>query len=252
MELPEERGPEMEELKEERAEEVKRDNPEHGSRPHPADQPGMPKSIGVMVKESDNEDAKRLKSEIDSLRKKRDRLISEMRSARRTINYKHEEYAAFSKFLETDANKPDQRDIIRLKREKNRLEFKLSTEPRMTLDTERELVRRIEETGAELNSKLRYAGLAKKSELLKNDIDKYSARIESISTELNEMNTRFDKMYAELKVMLGIKPAPAMRQKMPNRPQRPEKKHNIQEEINLEDIAIIKRKTINNENGNDK
>lgn len=279
MKLSEDSVPEMENSKEEqpakRSDDVTEQKPEqttengpitadHEQEPEqesdqkadqsPVRDPNKPKSIGTLVKESDNEEAKRLKQEIDSLRKKRDRLISEMRSARRTITYKREEYTAFSKFLEVETNKPDQRAIARLKREKNRLEFKLSTEPRLTLDTERELIRRIDEVGAELNTKLRYAGLEKKATLLKEDIDKYSTRIDSISKELNDMNEKFDKMYAELKSMLGIKSIPKERKAAPSsRPPRPEKKkYNAPEEINLEDIAVIKRKTTNNENGNEK
>lgn len=206
-------------------------------------------SLGELVRNSNNEEAKKIKSEIDELRKKRDKLISEIRNFRRMLNYKKDELAALSKFLETETNKPNQSEINKLKKEKNRLEFKLSTEPRITLETERELIRRINEISNELNSKLRYSGLEKKSRLLKGDIESYSSKIEEKFKELNSMNETFDKMYSDLKRILGIKSDNTHRNGANKslEQQRKKRQQPVEQEINLEDIAIIKRKVKKNE-----
>lgn len=201
-----------------------------------------------MIRDSDNDEAKKLKLEIDAMRKKRDKLISEMKSHRRMINYKQQEYTALSKFLEIDANKPNQSEIIHLKKQKNRLEFKLSTEPRLTLDMERELIRRINEISSKLNTKLRYASLEKKFNLLKGDVKNYSSKIEEVSNTIKEINQQTDDMYSKLKAMLGIKDTDRSNMRPINRSQNLEhkRKHAVQEQkINLKDIAIITRKNKN-------
>ncbi len=180
------------------------------------------------------------------MHKKADKLISEMKSSRHMIDYKQQEYSALSKFLEIEANKPNQREIMQLKKQKNRLEFKLSTEPRISLSMEREMVRKINEISSELNTKLRYSSLEKKFDFLKGDIERYTLKIEKLSKEVKEINQQTDEMYSKLKAMLGIKniSRPIIKN---TRPQNPEykKKHQIHEqEISLEDIAIIKRKNI--------
>ena len=186
-----------------------------------------------------------MKLEIDVIRKRRDKLISEMKSHRRMINYKQQEYTALSKFLETEANKPNQNEIIRLKKQKNRLEFKLSTEPRLTLDMERELIRKINDISSELNTKLRYAGLEKKFNLLEGDVKRFSSKIEEISNTIKEINKQTDELYSKLKALLGIKEDNRSSMRSINRFSNSEhkKKHIVQEqEINLKDIAIITRK----------
>lgn len=200
--------------------------------------------MGELVRNSNNEEAKRLKEEIDSLRKKRDKLISEMRSYRRTINYKRDELSALSKFLEIEANKPDQAEISKLKKQKNRLEFKLSTEPRISLEQEREMIRMINEISSELNSKLRYASLQKKERLLKGDIEHLTAKADEVTKELNSMNELFDKMYSDLKRILGIRDGESNTRRGERKRFETERRHQKVPEqgVNLEDIAIIKRK----------
>ncbi len=201
-------------------------------------------SLGELVRNSNNEDAKRLKEEIDTLRKKRDKLISEIRSYKRTLNYKRDEYSALSKFLETETNKPDQAEISKLKKQKNRLEFKLSTEPRISLDQERDMVRMINEISTELNSKLRYTGLQKKERLLKGDIEHLSAKMDEVFKELNSMNEVFDKMYSDLKKMLGIREGETNAKRNDRKRFEQDRRHQKAPDqgINLEDIAVIKRK----------
>ncbi len=211
---------------------------------HRSQRDGRP-SLGDIVRNSTNPDAKRIKEEIDSLRKKRDRLVADMRASRRSFNYKNDEYAALTKFLENESNKPNQSEITRLKKTKNRLEFRLSTEPRMSLETERDLIRKIDEVGKELREMLRYSSLERKQKLLKGDIERYASRIEEISKELDKMNNNFDTMYTELKKVLGIgshETRPQRYGQKSNQISQEKKKQLPPQEINLEDIAVIKRK----------
>ncbi len=203
------------------------------------------------MRNSNNPEAKKLKDEIDMMRKKRDKLVADMRACRRSINYKGDEYAALTKFLENESNKPNQAEITKLKKMKNRLEFKLSTEPRMSLETERDLIRRIEEVGNELRTMLRYSNLERKQKLLKGDLDRYSSRIEEISKELDSMNKTFDSMYAELKKALGIKEETQRSRQQEKARQQSQERRRVQpaqQEINLEDIAVIKRKPAKSQN----
>jgi uncharacterized coiled-coil DUF342 family protein len=208
---------------------------------HP-ERDGRP-SLGEVVRNSNNPEAKKLKEEIDSLRRKRDKLVADMHASRRSLNYKNDEYAALAKFLQNESNKPNQSEIIRLKKMKNRLEFRLSTEPRMSLETERDLIRKIDEVGKELREMLRYSGLERKQKLLKGDIERYASRIEEIAKELDKMNNSFDTMYAELKKTLGISTMEQRHgQQRPRQISQEKRKQPPTQEINLEDIVVIKRK----------
>ena len=130
-----------------------------------------------------------------------------------------------------------------LKRMKSQLEFKISTEA-SSLSEEKNLVRKIDEIGKQLDEALALVRLERKRELVKGDIEQFKKGILDLDKEIIGMDVKLDAVYSELRKVLGIggwnkhgtgnngKPMLKKRSPAPQKLQ----------EINLEDIAVIKRK----------
>jgi uncharacterized coiled-coil DUF342 family protein len=106
------------------------------------------------IKESKNPEVGKLKEEIDAVKRQRSDVIIKVKENRRRLNYKEAEAVAIARLLAIEKGK-DKDDAKRkkigyLKRMKNKLEFKISTEA-SSLSSEKELVRQIEEINKELN-----------------------------------------------------------------------------------------------------
>ncbi|MCL4411063.1 MAG: hypothetical protein M1559_02615 [Candidatus Marsarchaeota archaeon] len=195
------------------------------------------------MKESNNKDAEEVKKKIDEIRKQRLEMISEVKRYRKKAYYKEAEFNAISKFVESAKATMNNKKSGALKRMKNELEFNLSTRARVSLNEEREMVRKINEINAELEDYYKFIKLQKKIEYIKGDLEEYSKLISEKNKLIEETDVKLDELYRSLKRILGInerreRDRERMRQKSQAAPP--------QNEINLEDIAVIRKKESKN------
>ncbi len=184
----------------------------------------------------------KIKEEIDSIKKQRGEVIGRIKDTRRRLNYKESESVSIAKLLAIEKAKAEteqkRNKIGYLKKLKNRLEFRISTEA-TSLSAEKELIRKIEEVNKELNEAYRTVRLERKSEFVKKDVEQYKAQLVELEAKIVESDKKLDELYDRLRKLLGIKKE---RQEFkPAKKQQPEHHQQLQE-INLEDIAIIKKK----------
>ena len=196
------------------------------------------------IKEGTNPEVPKLKEEIDAVKKERSELIAKIKDTRRRLVYKESEAIAIAKLLNiekgNEENNEKKRKIGYLKKMKNRLEFKISTEA-TSLAAEKDLVRRIEEINKELNDAYKLVRLERKSEFVKKDVEDCKAQLQQLEAKIAEMDGKLDELYDRLRKILGIKKqreehGRPMQQRRPQAPPLP------MQEINLEDIAVIKKK----------
>ena len=190
-------------------------------------------SLNELVKASNNQQAVGLKQEIDALKKQRESLIKEAKTLRRRLVYKEEEREGLASFLESSKGVNKSR-FAPLKRMKHNLEFRLSTQAGITLSEEREIVKKVSEINKELDVLSKYVGLERKKEFVNKDIESYKARLEVLHKGINDVDQRLDELYRTLKRLLGIG------QQRVSKVRR--KPSSLMQEINLEDVAIIKKK----------
>ncbi|MCW6160416.1 MAG: hypothetical protein LVQ95_05015 [Candidatus Micrarchaeales archaeon] len=201
-----------------------------------------PSLLAIAIKESKDPDVAKLKEEIDNAKKARSDIIGRIKEARRKLGYKEAEGIAIQKLLEIekgkDQNNEKRRKIGYLKRLKNKLEFKISTEAK-SLAEEKDLVRKIEEINKELNEAYKSIRLERKSDFIKKDIEDYKKSITELEAKIAENDKQLDELYDKIRKLLGIE-----RAKFEKQQQRPKRKpqQSPMQEINLEDIAVIKKK----------
>jgi uncharacterized coiled-coil DUF342 family protein len=118
---------------------------------------------------------------------------------------------------------------------KAKLEFRISTEA-SSLSQERDIVRKINEINQELGEALASVKLERKTGLIKGDIEEYRKSITEINAKIQELDNRLDGLYANLRKVLGIGIRQNKQQQKPKRIQQPV------QGINLEDIAVIKKR----------
>ncbi len=208
------------------------DTPEHKS-PVPER-----KSLSDLVKESNNSEAVSIKNQIDELRKQRDVLINEIKDYRRKLEYKQAENVAILKFIDVEKDNVDLKKIGYLRKQKNRLEFKLSTEARMTLNDEKDIIRKIGELDGQLAGLLKFAKLERKIGYIKDDINSYTEKLNETDKKIRELDVKLDDLYRSLRRSLGIR----AQNTEAHRPVKRRQQQPPQQEINLEDIAVIKKK----------
>ena len=193
------------------------------------------------IKESKNPEVTKLKEAIDAAKKARSEIIGRIKEHRRKLGYKEAESIAIAKLLEIekgkDQNNEKRRKIGYLKRLKNKLEFRISTEAK-SLAEEKELVRKIEEINKELNEAYKSIRLERKGDFIKKDIEDYKKSITELEAKITENDKQLDELYDKIRKLLGIERAKFEKQQRPKRkPQQAQ-----MQEINLEDIVVIKKK----------
>ena len=201
-------------------------------------------SLGKLVEESKNPEAERIKKEIDSIRDQRSKLIGKLNEFRRRLAYKEKEAIAVDKMLKMEGQKehPKGGRIGYLKKMKSQLEFKISTEA-SSLSEEKALVRKIDEIGKQLDEALALIRLERKRELVKGDIEQFRKGILDLDKEIIGMDVKLDAVYTELRKVLGIGGWNKHGTGSSGKPMHKKKAPTTQiQEINLEDIAVIKRK----------
>ena len=213
----------------------------------PAAQSNAPKTIDDVIKESGNAEALEIKKQIDVLKQQRKTAMYNLHQSRRKLEYKEKEQLQVAKRIETDRSKIEEskRKVWKLKRSKEKLEFRISTEAK-SLASEKDLIRKINEINAELEEALRYVRLDRKLNLVKGDIEQNKTLLQAVREEAGG-----DRQGPRRPVLQGQERA---RDKEENeghglRPGRskaeanqPHYNQQPQQEINLEDIAVIKRK----------
>lgn len=183
----------------------------------------------------------KIKDDIDNLRKDRSKLIARVKDCRRRLSYKEAESAAIDRLLkmkkEEDKDGQKRKRVGYLKRMKQRLEFKISTEA-SSLSQEKDIIRKINEINQELNEALASVRLERKVGFIAKDIEDYRKSITEINTKIGELDTKLDGLYVNLRKSLGI----GSWQNKQQQQQRPKKTQQQSQGINLEDIAVIKKK----------
>jgi uncharacterized coiled-coil DUF342 family protein len=200
-------------------------------------------SLNKLVSESKNPDAERIKKEIDEIRLQRSKLIGKISEFRRKLAYKEKEAIHVDKLLKIEEEKEKNEGKSKngrigfLKKMKNKLEFKVSTEA-SSLSEERALVRKIDEVSKQLNEALARVRLTRKRELVKGDIVQFTAGITETDKEIAAIDMKLDAAYSELRKVLGIG---RWQEKQKLHKKRSPAPQQVQE-INLEDIVVIKKK----------
>jgi len=172
-------------------------------------------------------------------------MIAKIKEHRRRLGYKEEEFAALQHLVtmnkEKDKDGEQAKRYNYLKSLKNRLEFRISTEA-SSLSKEKEMIREISSINQELNQLSVAVRMDRKLGLVKGDIEECRTKLAELEPKIIEIDGKLDMMYTDLRKKLGIvkRVAPPERKTRPreDRP-RPQPRD---EEINLEDIAVIKKK----------
>ncbi len=133
-------------------------------------------------------------------------------------------------------------NIGRLRRMKETLEFRISTEAH-TLNSERDLIRKLNVIEEDLNGAIKVFKLKKKLNFIVGDVAQLKKEIEELDKKIEESNKKLDELYNELRSLTDFKRPPKRFE------QRKERDHNNEPKamsISLEDIAIMKPKKNSN------
>ncbi|GEM_PF-479056 len=174
---------------------------------------------------------------IEEERKKKGTLLDDLRRFRRKLAYKLAEREAIAKLAVT--NKKSTKNIGYLRRKKEALEFRISTEA-FTLNAEKELIRKKQEIEEELQEAINSYRMKRKAEFVAGDIIDLNKKIEETNLGLQELEARLDVLYDGLR-----------KQRAPPRQKKQEQHqpHQVQE-VSFADIAIIKDKKEDKKNNN--
>lgn len=135
-------------------------------------------------------------------------------------------------------SKEKPKNIGYLKRLKEKLEFKISTEA-STLDSEKELIRKIKGIDEDLEKALKSYRVRRKVELVAGDIEELKKEIDEQEERIKSSNKKLDELYSELRATTGRRPS------QPRREQR----HERSKVISLEDIAVMKESKTDEDEG---
>lgn len=166
-----------------------------------------------------------------------------MKDSRRRLSYKEAEEAAIGTLLkmkkDDDKDGSKRRRVGYLKRMKQKFEFRISTEA-SSLSQEKEIIRKINEINQELDEALASVRLERKLGFIKNDIESYKKSITEVNTRIEELDGKLDGLYVNLRKTLGIG---SWQNKQKQQQERKKTQQMQMPEINLEDIAVIKKKS---------
>ena len=177
---------------------------------------------------------------IEELRKRKGELIGQIKWARKKIAYKTAEADAINKFLEMEHienSNAQRRELGTLIRQKKRLEFKISTET-FSLSDEKELIRKIKDVDKTINELMRIVRFFRKKEFIKGDLEELNAQTVKLNTDIGEIDVQLDKLYMDIGKLLHI----GERSRPQHTQQRKPERKQMSQEVNLEDIVVIKKK----------
>lgn len=196
-------------------------------------------SILDLINESSHPEAIKIKADIEEVRGKRRALIDQIKAFKRRLNYKNAESETIERFLAMNPQgdfEEKMRKVRMLKRQKERLEFRISTEA-SSLSDEKALIRKIKEISAELDEYMKTVRLVRKRDLVKKDIEEFTAKVAELNGGIGELDKQLDVLYDSLRRLLKV-------ERIQEHRKRPERKTQPQPmpEVNLEDIAVIKKR----------
>lgn len=192
-----------------------------------------------MIKESADPKVQEIRKEIEELKKQRSDTMSRMKELQHKLTYKMAEQEAISKLFEIEKSKPRKENIGKLKKMRQALDFKISTGS-LNLQQEKMIVRQISEINLKLEEAIKLSRLERKKGLVSNDIERYSDELKKIAASITGIDARLDELYSNVKKLLGIsKYRPKEREE---RRKKKEIHQRPQQDINLEDIVVIKKK----------
>ncbi len=165
-----------------------------------------------------------------------------MRDSQRRLAYKMAEQEAIGKLIEMEKKKDkgNRENIGKLKRMRHSLEFKISTEA-LSLAQEKMMVRKVGEINAQIEELLKMDRLERKKGLVSKDVETYQKTLSEVVAQVTELDGKLDALYSEIRKALGVhrrKPKTAMHKEEGSRP------HQKPQDINLEDIVVIKKKDV--------
>ncbi len=196
-------------------------------------------TLSSMIKESADPKVQQIRKEIEEVKKQRSGTMSRMRDLQHKLSYKMAEQEAISKLFDMEKSKPRKENIGKLKKMRQALDFKISTGS-LNLQQEKMIVRQINEINVKLEDALKLSRLERKKGLVSNDIEKCSDELKKIAASITDIDAKLDELYSNVKKLLGIS-----RYKPKSQEERKRKKEihqRPQQDINLEDIVVIKKK----------
>ncbi len=137
-------------------------------------------------------------------------------------------------------NKEKTKNIGYLRRLKEKLEFRISTEA-STLDSEKELIRKIKGIDEDLEKAIKNYKVRRKVELVTGDIEELKKETDSQEEKIKASNKRLDDLYSALRAMSG--------RGRPARQPRHDARQERSKAISLEDIAVMKEAKADEDDG---
>lgn len=161
-------------------------------------------------------------------------MVDKVRRLKHKILYKQAEFAAISKLTSI---KPTEKtkNIGYLKRLKEKLEFRISTEA-SSLSAEKDLIRRINEVNDELEKAIKSYKMKKKVELVKGDIEQATKEIEEEEKIIAQSNKVLDDLYSKLRSLTGYRG-----ERRQGSGEKRETKHQKPQEVSLWDMAMMQK-----------
>lgn len=171
-------------------------------------------------------------------------MIEQIKRARKRINYKLAEQDTIERFIQMNESAKDFQEKLKkvrtLTRQKHSLEFRISTES-FSLSDEKNLIGKIKSIDSELSESLRVVRIFRKRDLIKKDLEEYAVQLNKLDTEIAELDKQLDDLYSQIRKILRMGEKRLNTRQGFQKPKRKEERPRMQE-VNLEDIVVIKRK----------
>lgn len=104
------------------------------------------------------------------------------------------------------------------------------------MSDEKELIRKIREIDKKISELMRVVRFFRKKDFIKGDIEELNGQIMKLNAQIDELDAQLDKLYMDIGRILKIGGS-----RGPGPQRKPERKQ-IPQEVNLEDIVVIKKK----------
>ncbi len=197
-------------------------------------------TLNNMMKSSTDPKVQELSKQIELLKKQRAVQMAKMRESQYRLNYKKSEQEAIAKLSEMEKKRGEGQgaeSLAKLKRLRHAMEFKISTES-LSLAQEKSVARKVSEVNAQIEVALKSERLKRKMSLVSKDIDAYQSALNDLIKSITETDTKLDELYSAVRKALGIQ----RRRPRAAQQQGERKPVHKQQEVNLEDIVIIKKR----------
>jgi uncharacterized coiled-coil DUF342 family protein len=216
------------------------DKPAPGYNAEAAQQAKKPKSISDLAIESNNPEAIAIKDKIEAIKRERSKLIHDIKRVRSRLAFKIASSETVSKLIDMSYTQEQYEDAVRklhkLNGVKRRLDFRVSTEA-SSLSDEKALIKKIKDVDVDLDEALHVVKLFRKRDLVKKDLEELNAELSKLNKQIKDQDTELDTLYSNLRRILKIGDRDRTQQTVKRKEERP---RNL--EINLEDIAVIKKR----------